>query len=99
MNIIIQRKDILYLQYWIEATVVNNDKHCPYKTKWKNNLKISVKEYQKLYQKYNYTKNENHAPHRKDILTFEEKKLALKNALRYFPKTHIKYWLKNFIVN
>lgn len=28
----------------------------------------------------------NHAPRRKDILTPEEKKLALKNALRYFPK-------------
>ena len=27
----------------------------------------------------------NHAPKRKDILTQEEKKLALKNALRYFP--------------
>ena len=28
----------------------------------------------------------NHAPRRKDILTKEEKKLALRNALRYFPK-------------
>lgn len=28
----------------------------------------------------------NHAPKRKDILTPEEKKLALRNALRYFPK-------------
>lgn len=28
----------------------------------------------------------NHAPKRKDILNAEEKKLALKNALRYFPK-------------
>ncbi len=27
----------------------------------------------------------NHAPRRKDILTIEEKKLALRNALRYFP--------------
>jgi urocanate hydratase len=27
-----------------------------------------------------------HAPKRKDILTAEEKKLALRNALRYFPK-------------
>ncbi len=30
----------------------------------------------------------NHAPVRKDILTLEEKRLALKNALRYFPKRH-----------
>lgn len=28
----------------------------------------------------------NHAPKRKEILTAEEKKLALQNALRYFPK-------------
>ncbi|HBZ24876.1 MAG TPA: urocanate hydratase [Rikenellaceae bacterium] len=28
----------------------------------------------------------NHAPKRKDILNLQEKKLALKNALRYFPK-------------
>lgn len=32
-----------------------------------------------------YDKNINHAPKRKDILTKTEKKLALKNALRYFP--------------
>ena len=30
----------------------------------------------------------NHAPKRKEILTAEEKKLALKNALRYFDKKH-----------
>lgn len=30
--------------------------------------------------------NINHAPKRKDILTKEEKRLALKNALRYFPE-------------
>jgi urocanate hydratase len=30
----------------------------------------------------------NHAPVRKEILNSEEKKLALKNALRYFPKKH-----------
>ena len=30
----------------------------------------------------------NHAPKRKDILTSSEKKLALKNALRYFDKKH-----------
>ena len=30
----------------------------------------------------------NHAPKRKDLLTKEEKKLALRNALRYFPAKH-----------
>ena len=36
-----------------------------------------------------YDTSVNHAPKRKDILTKEEKKLALKNALRYFdPKHH-----------
>ncbi|MDY6205144.1 MAG: urocanate hydratase [Prevotella sp.] len=33
-----------------------------------------------------YDPNVNHAPKRKEILTDEEKKLALRNALRYFPK-------------
>ncbi len=33
-----------------------------------------------------YDTNINHAPKRKDILTHEEKKLALRNALRYFPQ-------------
>ena len=32
-----------------------------------------------------YDKTINHAPKRKDILTAEEKVLAMKNALRYFP--------------
>ncbi len=36
-----------------------------------------------------YDASVNHAPRRKDILTAKEKKLALKNALRYFdPKHH-----------
>ncbi len=33
-----------------------------------------------------YEKNINHAPARKDILTAGEKKLAVRNALRYFPE-------------
>jgi urocanate hydratase len=37
-------------------------------------------------QKKEYDTNINHAPKRKDILSSDEKKLALKNALRYFPK-------------
>ena len=35
--------------------------------------------------KKEFDREVNHAPKRKDILTKEEKKLALKNALRYFP--------------
>lgn len=36
-----------------------------------------------------YDKSVNHAPKRKDILTGDEKRLALRNALRYFdPKHH-----------
>ena len=34
-----------------------------------------------------YDKEINHAPKRKDILTKEEKRLALRNALRYFPQS------------
>jgi len=36
--------------------------------------------------KYNYPKGANQAPKRKDILSKEEKQLAIRNALRYFPK-------------
>lgn len=37
-------------------------------------------------QKKEYDPSINHAPKRKEILNTDEKKLALKNALRYFPK-------------
>ena len=37
-----------------------------------------------------------HAPKRKDILTIGEKRLALKNALRYFPTKHHKILAKEF---
>jgi urocanate hydratase len=33
-----------------------------------------------------YSADANHAPKRKDILSVEEKQLAVRNALRYFPK-------------
>jgi len=36
--------------------------------------------------KRNYPTDANRAPKRKDILSVEEKQLAIKNALRYFPK-------------
>ena len=36
--------------------------------------------------KKDYPKDSNSAPKRKDILSIEEKQLAIKNALRYFPK-------------
>ena len=41
--------------------------------------------------------NINHAPKRKDILSSEEKKLALKNALRYFPKNQHKVLASEFL--
>ncbi|MBR3774332.1 MAG: urocanate hydratase [Alistipes sp.] len=44
-----------------------------------------------------YDKTINHAPKRKDILTNEEKVLALKNALRYFPQKHHKTLAKEFM--
>ena len=43
-----------------------------------------------------YESSINHAPKRKDILTKEEEKLALKNALRYFPEKHHKVLAKEF---
>ncbi|TLX76055.1 urocanate hydratase [Labilibacter sediminis] len=44
-----------------------------------------------------YDKNINHAPDRKDILNEAEKKLALKNALRYFPAQHHPILAKEFL--
>jgi len=41
-----------------------------------------------LPQKKEYDTSINHAPKRKDILSTEEKKLALQNALRYFEPQH-----------
>tara|TARA_R110000868_G_scaffold196650_2_gene442667 strand:- start:1766 stop:3751 length:1986 start_codon:yes stop_codon:yes gene_type:complete len=38
----------------------------------------------------------NHAPKRKDVLTKDEKKLALINALRYFHKKHHRTLIKEF---
>ncbi len=43
-----------------------------------------------------YPANANRAPKRKDILSIEEKKLALKNALRYFPKKWHPVLIKEF---
>lgn len=43
-----------------------------------------------------YDPDINHAPKRKDILTEVEKKLALKNALRYFEPKHHKTLLTEF---
>ena len=39
----------------------------------------------------------NHAPKRKDILNVEEKKMALRNALRYFPKEQHSELAKEFL--
>ncbi len=56
---------------------------------------MTIQEFQKditrgipsqLPPKAEYDPAVNHAPRRKDILTPEEKKLALRNALRYFPQ-------------
>lgn len=43
-----------------------------------------------------YDSSINRAPKRKDILTAEEKKLALRNALRYFDKKHHEILLPEF---
>ncbi|MFA7115632.1 MAG: urocanate hydratase [Bacteroidales bacterium] len=43
-----------------------------------------------------YDSTINHAPKRKDILTAAEKRLALRNALRYFPKKHHAILLPEF---
>lgn len=40
-----------------------------------------------------YDININHAPKRKEILTAEERQLALRNALRYFLSSYMRNWL------
>lgn len=49
-----------------------------------------------LPEKKPYLSNINHAPKRKAILTVEEKKLALRNALRYFDEKHHKTLIHEF---
>ena len=51
---------------------------------------------EQLPDKKEYNPEVNHAPKRKEILDADEKKLALKNALRYFPKKHHKTLLPEF---
>ncbi|HPQ09296.1 MAG TPA: urocanate hydratase [Bacteroidia bacterium] len=66
---------------------------------------ISVEEFQKLVlqgipdelpPKKELNPSINHAPKRRLILSEEEKILAIKNALRYFPKKHHKVLAKEF---
>ncbi|MGF1559831.1 MAG: urocanate hydratase [Flavobacteriaceae bacterium] len=45
-----------------------------------------------------YLHTANHAPKRKDILTVEEKKLAVRNALRYFPPAWHQELAKEFAI-
>jgi len=46
--------------------------------------------------KKEYKQEANHAPKRKDILSLDEKQLAIRNALRYFPKDWHKELAKEF---
>jgi urocanate hydratase len=50
---------------------------------FKSQISEGIPEY--LPELQSYDSSVNHAPRRRDILTREEKKLALRNALRYFP--------------
>ena len=50
----------------------------------------------KLPRKKEYDITVNHAPIRENILSTDERKLALKNALRYFDKKHHKKLIPEF---
>ena len=50
-----------------------------------------------LPEKKAYPSGANRAPKRKDILSTEEKKLAIMNALRYFPKNWHPILAKEFL--
>src|SRR5258708_5874202 len=60
----------------------------------KNMIELSFKEQilqgipAELPEQKQYDLSVSHAPKRKDILSIDEKKLAIKNALRYFHPTH-----------
>lgn len=54
------------------------------KEEFKLDIQLGIPDY--LPEPMPYDSAINHAPKRKEILTQEEKKLALRNALRYFPK-------------
>ena len=62
--------------------------------KFQEELKIGVPE--TIPPKREYIRAGNPAPKRKDILTTDEKKLALKNALRYFPREWHQELIKEF---
>ena len=49
-----------------------------------------------LPQRKEYDLSINHAPKRKEILSDDEKKLALRNALRYFDAKHHPILLEEF---
>ena len=88
----------------------SNCRHCPYGFNKKSNstkqvLKPMTKSFKDLViegipnelpSPKPYDSSINHAPKRKDILTKEEKKLALRNALRYFDKNHHEVLLPEF---
>ncbi len=54
------------------------------KEDFQQEIRLGIPDY--LPEPKQYDPDINHAPKRKDILNPEEKKLALRNALRYFPK-------------
>ncbi|MBR5687764.1 MAG: urocanate hydratase [Prevotella sp.] len=54
------------------------------KEQFQQEIRLGIPDY--LPEPKAYDPEINHAPKRKDILNPEEKKLALRNALRYFPK-------------
>lgn len=61
---------------------------------FQHQIKQGIPSYLPDLQPYNYEIN--HAPVRKDILSKEEKELALRNALRYFDPKHHKILSKEF---
>ncbi|MBR0270266.1 MAG: urocanate hydratase [Prevotella sp.] len=54
------------------------------KEEFQSEIRLGIPDY--LPEAKTYDADINHAPKRKDILTPEQKRLALRNALRYFPK-------------
>ncbi len=88
----------------------NGCKHCPYENtdnnvrpekestmnieEFKNEIRIGIPD--QLPDMPDMDENVSHAPKRKDILSDSEKKLALRNALRYFPSSQHPMLVKEF---
>ena len=82
-----------YIPDVYENEETGDDEEYPIENTWRD----ALEEFPMLdTQKMAYDPSYNHAPKRKSILSTDETKLALKNALRYFDKKHHNVLIEEF---